>query len=130
MASIFITGSSDGIGLETARQLVRAGHQVTLHARNAARAGVLADQVAEAHGIAVGDFSVLCGIRRPFVALWSPSSGKVRQVEVSDALLRPSGYLKASLILAPAPGAGFTFLALEGEGGGPILRTVQVQPIG
>ena len=64
MASIFITGSSDGIGLETARQLVRAGHQVTLHARNAARAGVLADQVAEAHGIAVGDFSVLCGIRQ------------------------------------------------------------------
>jgi len=64
MASIFITGSSDGIGLETARQLIRAGHQVTLHARNVERADALADQADEAHGIAIGDFSVLSGIRQ------------------------------------------------------------------
>src|SRR5690349_2298955 len=64
MASIFITGSSDGIGLETARQLIRAGHQVTLHARSVERADALADQVDEAHGIAVGDLSVLSGIRQ------------------------------------------------------------------
>jgi NAD(P)-dependent dehydrogenase (short-subunit alcohol dehydrogenase family) len=64
MASIFITGSSDGIGLETARQLIRAGHQVTLHARGVERAGALADQADEAHGIAIGDLSVLSGIRQ------------------------------------------------------------------
>jgi NAD(P)-dependent dehydrogenase (short-subunit alcohol dehydrogenase family) len=64
MASIFITGSSDGIGLETARQLIRARHQVTLHARSVERADALADQVDEAHGIAIGDLSVLSGIRQ------------------------------------------------------------------
>ncbi|GJL64345.1 MAG: oxidoreductase [Nitrospirales bacterium] len=34
---IFITGSTDGIGLETARMLVSLGHHVLLHGRNPAR---------------------------------------------------------------------------------------------
>ena len=38
MASIFVTGSSDGIGRETARQLIADGHRVVLHARDEARA--------------------------------------------------------------------------------------------
>jgi NAD(P)-dependent dehydrogenase (short-subunit alcohol dehydrogenase family) len=32
MARIWVTGSTDGIGLETARQLVAQGHEVVLHA--------------------------------------------------------------------------------------------------
>lgn len=32
--TIFITGSTDGIGLETAKMLVSAGHHVLLHGRN------------------------------------------------------------------------------------------------
>jgi len=63
MASIFITGSSDGIGQETARQLVREGHRVVLHARDDARAGQAAAAVPEAAGVAVGDLSVIAGIR-------------------------------------------------------------------
>ncbi len=38
MAKIFITGSSDGIGLRTAQELVKLGHSVVLHARNQERA--------------------------------------------------------------------------------------------
>ncbi|EXM20182.1 Short-chain dehydrogenase/reductase SDR [Fusarium oxysporum f. sp. vasinfectum] len=38
MARIFITGSADGFGLESARQLVQRGHTVYLHARNDERA--------------------------------------------------------------------------------------------
>src|SRR5215470_6540922 len=38
MASIFVTGSSDGIGLQTARQLVNGGHRIVLHDRDEARA--------------------------------------------------------------------------------------------
>lgn len=38
MARIFITGSSDGIGLHLAKRLIQQGHQVTLHARNEDRA--------------------------------------------------------------------------------------------
>jgi len=35
--TIFITGSTDGIGLETARMLVSSGHKVLLHGRNPAK---------------------------------------------------------------------------------------------
>src|SRR5438128_52402 len=38
MARIFITGSADGLGLLSAKALVADGHQVVVHARNAARA--------------------------------------------------------------------------------------------
>jgi short-subunit dehydrogenase len=38
MSKIFITGSSDGIGLETAKQLINLGHKVTLHARDEKKA--------------------------------------------------------------------------------------------
>jgi NAD(P)-dependent dehydrogenase (short-subunit alcohol dehydrogenase family) len=37
MAKIFITGSADGLGHLAAKELVKLGHQVVLHARNAER---------------------------------------------------------------------------------------------
>ena len=64
MASIFVTGSSDGIGRETARQLVAGGHRVVLHARDDARAKDAAGAVPQASGVAVGDLSVVAGIRQ------------------------------------------------------------------
>lgn len=64
MASIFITGSSDGIGQETARQLAADGHRVVLHARNEARAAQARAAVPDAAGVAVGDLSVIAGIRQ------------------------------------------------------------------
>ena len=38
MARVLVTGFSDGLGLTAGRLLREQGHQVTLHARNAARA--------------------------------------------------------------------------------------------
>ncbi len=38
MASIFITGSADGLGQLAARRLVSLGHDVVLHGRNRDRA--------------------------------------------------------------------------------------------
>jgi len=64
MASIFVTGSSDGIGQETARRLVSDGHRVVLHARDDARAKDAAAAVPGAAGVAVGDLSVIHGIRQ------------------------------------------------------------------
>jgi NAD(P)-dependent dehydrogenase (short-subunit alcohol dehydrogenase family) len=64
MASIFVTGSSDGIGRETASQLVAGGHRVVLHARDDARAKDAATAVPGAAGVAIGDLSVLAGMRR------------------------------------------------------------------
>lgn len=64
MASIFVTGSSAGIGQETARQLSEGGHRIVLHARDEARAKDTATAVPGAAGIAVGDLSVVAGIRQ------------------------------------------------------------------
>lgn len=38
MSKIFITGSSDGIGLESAKGLINLGHEVVFHARNEKKA--------------------------------------------------------------------------------------------
>ena len=38
MARVMITGATDGIGLETARQLLAEGHAVLLYGRDEARA--------------------------------------------------------------------------------------------
>jgi NAD(P)-dependent dehydrogenase (short-subunit alcohol dehydrogenase family) len=63
MASIFVTGSSDGIGRETARQLVSGGHRIILHARDEVRAKDAIAAVPDAAGVATGDLSLLAGIK-------------------------------------------------------------------
>lgn len=40
MSRVFITGSSDGLGLMAGRLLAADGHSVVLHARNETRADV------------------------------------------------------------------------------------------
>ena len=54
---IFITGSSDGLGKMAAEHLLRAGHEVTLHARNPARAEETLRAMPSAAGVVVGDLS-------------------------------------------------------------------------
>ncbi|MEM7349892.1 MAG: SDR family NAD(P)-dependent oxidoreductase [Acidobacteriota bacterium] len=48
--TILITGSTDGIGLETARVLVALGHHVLLHGRNPAKAAAAEKALAESAG--------------------------------------------------------------------------------
>lgn len=57
MSRVFITGSTDGLGLAAARTLIDEGHEVVLHARSRERAAALADLSGEARGIVVGDLS-------------------------------------------------------------------------
>ncbi|KAJ4390944.1 hypothetical protein N0V93_004543 [Gnomoniopsis smithogilvyi] len=59
MARIFITGSSDGLGALTAQRLISQGHQVVLHARNAARAADAQKTTPGAAACLVGDLSSL-----------------------------------------------------------------------
>lgn len=59
MSRIFITGSSDGLGLLTAQLLMQQGHSVVLHARNAERAEETHHKVPEAEAIVTGDLSSL-----------------------------------------------------------------------
>jgi len=48
--TIFITGSTDGIGLETAKLLAAAGHRVLLHGRSPAKLAQARDEVAALQG--------------------------------------------------------------------------------
>ena len=62
MSRVFITGSSDGLGLMAGRLLSEQGHEVVLHARNAARA---ADAQRALPGTVVvsGDVSSIAGAK-------------------------------------------------------------------
>jgi NAD(P)-dependent dehydrogenase (short-subunit alcohol dehydrogenase family) len=59
MTSIWVTGSSEGIGRETASTLVHMGHRVVLHARNEQRATESKQAVPGAAGMVVGDLASL-----------------------------------------------------------------------
>ena len=119
MSRVFITGSSDGLGLMAARLLVADGHSVTLHARNQARADDSRAALPEADGVVTGDLSSLAGMRQ--VAGQANASGRFdavihnagigyrepRRVETDDGLTRGfavnvlAPYLLTALIERP-----------------------------
>ena len=57
MASIFITGSADGLGSMAAELLVSQGHRVILHARNAERGRQALSKVPGAEKVLIADLS-------------------------------------------------------------------------
>src|ERR1700751_4490603 len=63
MARVFITGSSDGLGLMAARLLIEQGHEVVLHGRNEARSRDALAAAAGAPGAVPGDLSSIAGAR-------------------------------------------------------------------
>lgn len=64
MARVFITGSSDGLGLMAARRLAAEGHDVVLHARSDERARETWSALPDAEAIVIGDLSTLAGMRQ------------------------------------------------------------------
>jgi NAD(P)-dependent dehydrogenase (short-subunit alcohol dehydrogenase family) len=63
MSRVFITGSSDGLGLMAARLLVEQGHTVVLHARNDARAEDARRSLPEAEAVLTGDLASIAQTR-------------------------------------------------------------------
>jgi len=63
VSRIFITGSTDGLGLAAARRLMSEGHQVVLHARSSQRAAAISDLDPNASGIVIGDLSSAAEVR-------------------------------------------------------------------
>lgn len=61
MVRVFVSGSSTGLGLLAARQLVAEGHDVIFHARNAKRATDLKKEVGTSTSIVIGDISTISG---------------------------------------------------------------------
>jgi len=66
MQTALVTGATDGIGFETARQLLARGWRVLVHGRHEARAGEAATRLATSGGTAVpvwADFGRLAEVR-------------------------------------------------------------------
>ncbi|HXN09890.1 MAG TPA: SDR family NAD(P)-dependent oxidoreductase [Steroidobacteraceae bacterium] len=63
MARVFITGSTDGLGLLAARRLIQTGHRVVLHARSAARAAQALTAAPGAEAALIGDLASIAETR-------------------------------------------------------------------
>ncbi len=61
MARVFITGSSDGLGLMAAKLLIEQGHEVVLHGRNEGRSRDALLAAVGAQGAVTGDLSTIAG---------------------------------------------------------------------
>jgi NAD(P)-dependent dehydrogenase (short-subunit alcohol dehydrogenase family) len=83
MSRIFITGSTDGLGLAAARALMGEGHEVVLHARSSERAAALGDVAQRAAGIVVGDLSSAVQTRA--------TAEQVNKIGRMDAIIHNAG---------------------------------------
>ena len=63
MSRVFITGSSDGLGLLAAKLLIEQGHSVVLHGRNPSRSGDALVAASGAERAITGDLSTVAGAK-------------------------------------------------------------------
>ena len=80
---MFITGSSDGLGLMAARLLIDQGHHVTLHARGDARADETRRSLPQAQAVVVGDLSNIAQMRHV--------ADQVNELGKHDAVIHNAG---------------------------------------
>jgi NAD(P)-dependent dehydrogenase (short-subunit alcohol dehydrogenase family) len=141
MASIFITGSADGLGRGAARRLVALGHDVVLHGRNGDRAQQALRAVPGARTALVGDLASMEQTRElaaqanaagPFQAVihnagvYRPGTASRETVDGLDevfAINALAPYLLTALIEAPRRLIYLTS-GLH-QGGDPDLRDLQ-----
>jgi NAD(P)-dependent dehydrogenase (short-subunit alcohol dehydrogenase family) len=83
MSRVFITGSADGLGLMAAELLLRAGHRVTVHARNDARAEDVRARLGGGHDVVTGDLSAIGAMR--------DVAGQVNALGQHDAVIHNAG---------------------------------------
>ncbi len=63
MATVLVTGSTDGIGRRTASDLAALGHRVVLHARSEERAAHAVGAVPDAAAVVIGDLASMAETR-------------------------------------------------------------------
>ena len=88
MARIFITGSADGLGQLSAKELIKQGHKVVLHARNAERGLVAINNNPGAEAIVNGDLSDIEETRKVAYA--------VNQLGKFDVVIHNAGVYRSS----------------------------------
>ena len=87
MARVFITGSTDGLGLLAARMLVEKGHDVVLHARNAERAQAAKKLLPGAGAVLIADLSDMDATKR--------LAAEVNRLGPFDAVIHNAGVYRA-----------------------------------
>ncbi len=119
MPRIFITGSSGGLGLMAGRLLAGQGHEVTLHARDQARAQDAKAALPEAAAVVTGDLTSIAatraladqvnGLGRPDAVIHNAGIYREpRRIETEDGLCHMfavnvlAPYLLTALIAPPA----------------------------
>jgi NAD(P)-dependent dehydrogenase (short-subunit alcohol dehydrogenase family) len=88
MAKIFITGSTDGLGLLAAKALLQQGHELYLHARNQERKLQVMNSLPAAKAVFVADFTNVQHI----IEL----GNSVNQVGKFDVIIHNAGVYSAS----------------------------------
>lgn len=83
MARIFVTGSADGLGLLAAKELIKQGHMVALHARNQKRADEARGKLPGAENVFIADLSVIEEIKK--------LAGEVNNAGSYDAVIHNAG---------------------------------------
>jgi NAD(P)-dependent dehydrogenase (short-subunit alcohol dehydrogenase family) len=83
MARIFITGSSDGLGLAAAQLLLQQGHSAVLHARSQQRADETQNKLPAAESVVVGDLTSITQTRRV--------ADQVNKLGTFDAVIHNAG---------------------------------------
>src|SRR5271156_6846522 len=83
MARVFITGSSDGLGLTAAQLLVEQGHSVVLHARSQQRADETKNKLTAAESVVIGDLTSIAQTRHV--------ADQVNKLGTFDAVIHNAG---------------------------------------
>jgi len=139
VSRVLVTGSSDGLGRISARQLLEEGHEVFLHARSPARAREALAAAPGARGVLVGDLASLADTRSlaeqaraagPLDAVIHNAGLGYRdgRVETADGLSRlfAVNVLAPYLLTALAPAPRLVYLTSGmHRGGDPDLSDLQ-----
>jgi len=88
MAKIFITGSADGLGQLAAAELIKQGHRVVLHARNAERGHDAIKKNPGAESVLIGDLSNINETKE--------LAHKANETGVFDAVIHNAGVYRSS----------------------------------
>ena len=88
MATIFITGSADGLGQLAAKALIAQGHKVVLHARNEKRGQEALDSVPGAESVVIGNLGS--------IEVTKQLASKVNALGKFDAVIHNAGLYQAS----------------------------------
>ena len=112
MSRVFITGSSDGLGLLAAKLLIEQGHSVVLHGRNPSRSGDALVAASGAERAITGDLSTVAGAKTaadeanklgPFDAIIHNAGTGYRQTQRVETRTRGSRHIRGQCACALYP---------------------------